>query len=366
MTLLGRYIISEILKNMGFVLAATVFIYLAVDFFERIDNFLEAGVPVSRAFVYFFFKSPQIISQIFPVAMLISVLIALALMVKNNEIIALKSAGIGIRTLLPPVLFLGCAASIVLFLFSEFVMPSFTQKANRIWLHEVRKKPLMKTRQKNIWRRDGSRITHIRYFKHIRPRYFTIEKNEIYGLTQYEFDPDFALIRRLDAKFAEYVNSTWKLYDAILQTRKVNDAEFAIEIKKETAFHLGFLPEDLTRVVKTAEELSFMELYETIETIESEGYRADKIRVDLWAKTAFPGACFVVTMLAAGIGFLVQKRDALIINIVSGIGIAFLYWISLSFFMSLGYGERLNPFVSAWLANLVFILPSFFMIFRAE
>ena len=51
---------------------------------------MEAGLPFSKAFIFFFFNIPFIISQITPIGILLAVLVVFGLMSKNNEIIALK------------------------------------------------------------------------------------------------------------------------------------------------------------------------------------------------------------------------------------------------------------------------------------
>ena len=45
MSIISRYIVREILRYFSLILLAVVGIYLAVDFFEKIDNFMESGVP---------------------------------------------------------------------------------------------------------------------------------------------------------------------------------------------------------------------------------------------------------------------------------------------------------------------------------
>ncbi|MCP4692659.1 MAG: YjgP/YjgQ family permease, partial [Desulfobacterales bacterium] len=44
MSLLTKYLTREILKSFVFVLAAVVIIFIAVDFIEKIDDFMDAGL----------------------------------------------------------------------------------------------------------------------------------------------------------------------------------------------------------------------------------------------------------------------------------------------------------------------------------
>jgi lipopolysaccharide export system permease protein len=58
MTILDKYLSREIFRYFFMVLVLVVAIYLAVDFFEKIDNFMEAGLPFSRAIDFFFAFHP--------------------------------------------------------------------------------------------------------------------------------------------------------------------------------------------------------------------------------------------------------------------------------------------------------------------
>ncbi len=93
MTIVDKYLAREILKSLVIVLTVVVGLYVIVEFFNKADNFMEAGLSIARLIRYLQLKLPQIIAQITPVGILLAVLIALGLMNKNNEIIALKSGG---------------------------------------------------------------------------------------------------------------------------------------------------------------------------------------------------------------------------------------------------------------------------------
>ena len=99
MPIINKYLIREVLKYQIVILVMVIGIYIAVDFFEKIDDFLEKGLPFSKALSFFLYKTPFIVAQITPVGLLLAVLVVFGLMNKNNEIIALKSGGISI----PPI-----------------------------------------------------------------------------------------------------------------------------------------------------------------------------------------------------------------------------------------------------------------------
>ena len=345
MSIFDRYLIKEILKHFGIVLSAVTVIYLAVDFFENIDRFMEAGLPLSRALAYFQLKLPLILVQITPVGILLAVLITFGLMNKNNEIIALKSGGMSVYHFLRPILFLGIFFSILYFIFAEIVVPVTISKANEIWQIEVRKVTVTAER-KNIWIKGHRSIAYISYFN---PQDQTIS-----GITINRFDPQFRLMHRIDAAKGKYDNGHWIFYDVMEQKLNPQGGSYVVSFEDEQVEQIDFSPEDLKRVAKKSEEMSFQELYRYIQDIEEEGYDATPYRVDLQGKFAMPLACVIVCIIGASITLKKTTREGLSLSVTFGIVIVFLYWITQSFCTSLGYGGMLPPFVAAWVANFIF------------
>ena len=346
MSIIHKYLIGESLKCLFFVLAVVVSIYVAVDFFEKIDNFMEAGLPLSRIFVFLTFKIPFIIAQIIPVCILLSVITVFGLMTKNNELIALKSSGVNIYYLLKPIFIIGLILSLLLFFISEVIVPITMERANGIWLKEVKKESAIISKEKNIWIKGKRLITHITYYN-------PAEK-AICGISINAFDEDFRLVRRIDAKKGLFKDGQWFLYETIEQNLNKSNDQYRIKLHEKKLEKIDFLPEDLKRIIKKSEEMSFNELFNYIKKIEAEGYEATIYIVDLYAKIAFPLVCLIVCIIGAGIAFKRKIKEGLPVNIACGIGIAFLYWILHSFCVSLGYGEMLSPLVAAWSANLIF------------
>ncbi|MCD6186103.1 MAG: LPS export ABC transporter permease LptG [Deltaproteobacteria bacterium] len=358
MPIIYRYILKEIIKFSVMILGVVIGIYLAVDFFEKIDDFLEAHVSISKALLFFILKIPFIIAQVLPVAVLLAVLIVFCIMIKNNETIALKSGGASTFYILKPVLLLGLLFTLFLFVISEVIVPVSTEKANRIWLKDVKKKNTLISKEKNIWIKSTSSITHIKYYD---PTIMTA-----FGITIYNFDKKFKLIKRIDAKKGLFKNGKWFFYDVLEQNLTEKDEKKRIKFNAEKEGMLDIMPEDLKKVIKKSEEMSFFELFAYINKIEKEGYDAKKYRVDLYAKIVFPFVCFIMCLIGSGIALKGETKEAMPVKIAIGIGTAFVYWIFHSFCMSLGYGRMLPPVIAACTANIVFLCVGFYLVFNAE
>ncbi|CAB1056008.1 hypothetical protein D1BOALGB6SA_742 [Olavius sp. associated proteobacterium Delta 1] len=357
MSILDRYLIKEIIKYFGIVQVAATGIYLVVDFFENIDKFLDAGLTVIRMVQFLQLKLPLIIAQITPVGILLAVLITFGLMNKNNEIIALKSGGMSIYYFIRPILAVGLLVAILLFLLSEIVVPLTISKANDIYRIEVKKYTQTKG-QKNIWFKSHRSIAFISYFN---PREKTIS-----GITLNYFDSQFKLERRVDAARGEFQKDRWMFKDIMEQMLNKKTGSYEIQFYNEKVEKIDFLPEDLQRVAKKSEEMSYKELFSYIQDVETEGYDATPYRVDLHGKFALPVASLIICLIGTGITVGKISSHGFAVNIALGVLVIFLFWIMHSFCMSLGYGGMLPPFIAAWISNFIFACFAIFNLLNAE
>lgn len=358
MTVIHRYIIRSFMKYFAIVLAMVVAIYLSIDFFGKIDDFISSDLAGGRVLLYFLYKIPLIVSQITPVGVLLSVLIVFGLMNKNNEIIALKSSGISVFYLLLPMAALGVIFSVVLFVFSEAVVPISISRANRIEAQAEGGGRVMASREKNIWIRHKDGMAHVKYYH---PANQTLR-----GVSIYVLDDQFQLVQRVDAEYAEYVDGQWMLFDAMVQKLRGADKDIEIRYHDRLKEDFELVPSDFERVVREAEEMSFIGLWRYIRQTEAEGYDATEYRVDLFGKTAFPFVCLIMCLMGAAIALRGKTRGAMAVSFAYGLITAFLYWSVYSFCLSLGYGGLLPPWLSAWTANFVFACSAGLMLLNLE
>ena len=358
MTILDRYLTKEILKCFAMVMTVVLALYVIVEFFDKVDNFMEAELSILRLVRYLQLKLPQIIVEITPIGILLAVLVALGLMNKNNEIIALKSGGVSIYFMLRAGLAIAAALGILLFLLSEILVPIMISKANKIWFSEVKKKPILATRQKNIWIKGNRTIYFIKYFNH--------QNQSISGVTLNFFDRKFRLSKRIDATRGVYQDGNWVFSDIMEQVLDKESLTYAVHIYPQQTLDVDILPEDLKRVFTQSEEMNVAELISYIREVEAEGYDATTFRVDLHARFAFPLLSIIVCIIGIGIAVRRKGREGPSISIAYGALMIFLYWIVHSFCLSLGYGGMLPPIIAAWISNIIFSCYAVLNLINAE
>ena len=140
MQLLNRYLLAQFIRHLLTLNIAFTSLYLLIDFFEKYDEFSEAGKPMSLIISFFMLNLPYVVDQLSPVLILLSGVITLGILNNNNELLALKAAGIPLRKILRPILFGSVAATLLFILAAQLLLPKTIAVTNDIWFEQVRGK----------------------------------------------------------------------------------------------------------------------------------------------------------------------------------------------------------------------------------
>ena len=345
MKTLQKYICKELIGL--FILCLFIFLslFLVIDFVQKIDNFTEAGVSKGVMFFYFYYKIPYITVQMIPIATLISVIVLLFLMKKNNEIMALKAGGIDILKVSKSVIIISLLICIITFLLYELVVPYTSTKSNEIWDIEVEKQdPARFYGSNQIWYKTSDAIYWIKHFDGVR--------KVMENATFYFFDKDFRLVKKIDAKRGIWIDGVWKIEEGAMQVLQ-NDGNYGLSKFTDFLLEIAETPETFARRVKEPEDMSYQQLKRYAEMVKNEGYDNSEYLVEMNLKLAFPLISFVLALMGIPIA-LELKKGGMPLAVALGVGLCFLYMFSMGFSRSLGLLGILPPFLAAWTANLIF------------
>jgi len=358
MTIYNRYIIGSILKYFALALLTVIGIFIVIDYLENMDEFVKSGVGMVRALQFVLLKIPFISINLLPVVLLLSILIVFGLMSKFNELTVLNASGISIYAIIKPVLLVSLGVGLLLFTLAEAVVPVTMLKSNQIKYQEIRKKADVTVKKANIWIKGNRHITHINYFNP--------SQNAIFGFTRFIFDDSFRLIRRIDAHSGAYRNNQWEFKDCMIQTLDADTNAYHVELSTTLKQELRLEPDDFREIVRSTTEMGYQELSQFIDKVRRDGYDAGKYRVVLQAKIAYPFVCVIMGLIGAGLTARKKLSRGIPPAISFGLAIAFLYFVTHNFCLSLGYGEVLPPFAAAWAANVIFLSVGIMLLVNAE
>ena len=357
MRIISRYISLELAKVIAICLGAFIAIYLVIDFFERIDDFLEAKLALSLALHFFMLKIPLIIQQGIPMSVLMGTLISLGLMARSNELMVLKANGIGPVLVVGPIIALALLASTLDFALSEYLVPLTSTRANHIWKVRVmnRHSPTSVSEEK-VWYRRGKAIFNIRVLN--------AKRGLLEGVTINILDGKFRLSQRLDARRGEWDGQSWIFSDGIF-IQRIADGNFTAEHFQSRRFALKERPQDFQHLEKSSEEMNLAELARYVTEIESEGYDSARYRVDFHGRIAFPFTSLIMALLGIGVALYQGKKGGIAVGVAASVALAFIYFLMFQFTLSIGYTGNLQPVLAAWTPNILFGIASAYIFSQA-
>ncbi len=350
MNILDRYLLKQYVLTVLFALLAFVVIFVVIDMMENLDDFLDRSAGVAVVARYYFYFMPEIIKLVMPVAMLLSALFTTGRMSTFNELTAMKSGGISLYRFMTPLLILALIVSGGAIYFNGWVVPFANSKKFNLE-REFLQKHLEYIAKDNIFIQDTqTRILSIGYFddsRNIASR-VSIEIFNDSDLTILADRQDAAQMLRDDS------SGTWLLKNGTHRTfaggKEMLEYYTSLNIGK-----LNFTPEDIRKKQIKPDEMSYPELREFIDNQLRAGHDASRWLVDFYGKIAFPFASFIVVLF--GVPFSsVKRRSGVGVEFGIAIGISFSYMIFLKISQAFGYNGDLNPLLTAWLANIIFLL----------
>lgn len=353
--ILNRYLFRSLLINYILILLILTLLFLIFDFFERIDNLVKEGTDIFVTLQYFACKIPFMVHLMIPFSMVIACVFTFGILSKNNEITAMRAAGLRLSSLSMPPLLLAVGLYGISLLLSEKVVPYFQRRSKEIYNLDIRKKDVRGgLSQKEIWWRDGDNFYRVGFFD---SRDKTLRDVEIFKVSE-----DFDVVKHASADRGNFVRKEagWGFSDVREFNFRGNKITGLDEFQyKSVPIHRSV--KDFYNLETDPYSMTFKQLRDHIE--ES---RDKNLLVSLYEKLAFPLSSLAITLLVIPFSFIRVRSNNLSRPFFVAIGSTFCYYTIHSLSIACGKGELLSPLVAANLTNLLFLSVGGIMLFRME
>lgn len=361
MNILSRYILRQFAKNMLLLVLSFIAIYILIDFFEKIDNFLEKGKPMALVAKFFLLSIPFVIEQMGPVCILLAGVVTLGVLNHSNELTALKAGGVSLKQITAPIIGGGIIATLLLMTLSQFVLPKTAAQTDRIWNKEVKGKvPLGIYRNgRYYYQGDGT------FYSFARP---DPSSNEFAFFSYATWNEKYELRSLVAAELAFWQNNAWVLLNGQAQAAEDDGGGFRSEIFNSRGFRFAQKPADFFVPQYHNYELSLLELYREA----LRGKQSPEDRALAWAQ--FYGRISYILLglplLLLGLPLLLtvyQKwgRD-LSLAVPVSCGMAFVCWGIWAILQSLAKANYLNPLAAALSIHLAVGAAGLFLLLRED
>jgi lipopolysaccharide export system permease protein len=326
-------------------------------------------MPYSDLIAYFICKIPSIAFYMGPQAVLLATVITLAVLARDNEIIAMKAGGIGIVGITLPILGASLVVALLVLASNEYLAPIANKKMNYIFKvkvqgHSIYGNTYIEAGDRSVGGGDvwfiakDKAVWNIRQFD---PEERRVSDARIF----YRFDN--GLIRkRIDVKEVVWNGTHWEFIDGFMRIFD-QEGRGTTEYFKKKIIPVLETPEDLIRnVIIHSDEMSLRELYKEIQEMTFEGKDTLKHRVEFHQKISYPFISIVLALLAIPLSLRSSRHGGVLfcvgINLAMGFVFSFLYAMG----VSLGYGGFFSPLFAAWGPFLLFSSLGFYLLFTLD
>ena len=362
--LMDRWLITQILPPMLFAISAFTVISLSVGvMFDLIRKIVEFGLPLFLAIKVLFYSLPSFLVLSFPMAVLLSTLLAYGKLSANSELLALRSIGIKTSRIIAPAIAVSIFMTGLTFYFNDNLVPASNKLAESTLRAGIGSSFSSEKGKGNImFSRYGSRIesatnkptktntylTHIFYAS-------LFENNIMQGVTVLDFSrQDIQQILKAKSAIFDKKNSSWIFSDGSIVSIDQGGQTTNIQFEK---YRYPFVegPLDLARVPKDATEMSLKQALEAERIYKETGNLKEirRIQVRIQEKFTLPCACLVFGLIGSSLGSKSNLRSSKSQGFGLSVILILIYYVMSFVFSSFGVKGLLSPIIATWLPVLI-------------
>jgi lipopolysaccharide export system permease protein len=352
--IINRYILKEILVPFGIGMGIFTFIFLVSKLFRITEMVVDKGVPVGYAIQLFLCLIPAFLVFVTPMSLLLGILTALTRLSADNEIIAMKTSGIGLYRMSPPVIALSIATFLFTFFLVFFAVPWGSQN-----FREVLFKAAGSTAKLDVDERifNSSFGDLVIYVNKVSPGERVLEGIMIYDERDPQTNNTIIARKGFLAPDPKEQKLVLHLFDGSIHAQEAkhetyrtinfNSYQFTISLKDEMEKE-----RKRAKVKMLEKEMSVGDLREKIKRRREEGENVRPQLVELHFKFAIPFGALIFGLVGLPLG-VQRTRSGRSWGFVICAGIFLLYYVLYCLGKDLGVSGIISPFLAAWIPNIL-------------
>ena len=356
--LINKYLAKEFIK----IVINTSIIFFCLGFimniFEEINFFKDFNVTIVTPIILSLLFVPSLLNNFFPFVILLSGIWFFLKIKKTDELTSMNVSGMSNLS----VIIIPSILSIILGIFfvtalnpitSLLVKKYETVKGN----YEKEQDYLATVTVNGIWIKErGLKANYMIRASHL-------EKENLMGVTIYEFDKDNNFTRRIEADSANITSLKWVLKNITVIN---SDGIMLAEPIKDPFYFSMYDIKKIKSLYSNLDTISFWDLEHEINLLKQRGYSTREMQVKLHRSLAFP--FFLLSMVLLSSVFTVGARvkdnnwTYVFLAIISSVLIFFFN----DFSAALGKTDKLPVELSVWMPIAIIFVFSFVGIIHAN
>ena len=357
--ILYRYLILEILPPFGVSLLGLTCIVFLGRMMKLTQMIVVKGVGLIDVLKMCAFLVPYLLVFTLPMAATVGILLAMTRLTVDQEMIAMKTAGLSYGQLLPPVLGFSLMVGLLALGLTMFISP-WGQQATKDLLKDVVKRRADMGIKDQTFNTDFSGM--MLFVNHVAPKGGHLEGVFVYDsrdlenpLTVYAENGDLTYDRDQEAMLMELYNgriirwgkapNRWETLE--FKTYKLPLQVFSFALKGP----------------KSESEMSLGELREAIATQPRRSDLSNRALVELNQRFAMPVGAVLLCLMAMPLG-LSPRQHGRTWGLILGLVVFLVYYIIFTASWRLAVNARIDPGLAPWLSNFLFIWVALYLWYR--
>jgi len=338
----------------GIGLGIFTFFFLVSKLFRVTEMVVEKGVPLGYAIEIFLCLIPAFLVFVVPMAFLLGILAALARLSADNEVIALKTSGVGLYRLSPPVIIL----SVITFLFTSFLVFYAVPWGSRHF-QETLFRVAGSTAKLDVKERvfNATFGDLVIYVNKVSPGGKVLEGVMIYDDRDPRIDNTIVARRGYLVPDPKAHKLVLQLFDGSIHSQEIKEETYRTIDFNAYQFTI-FLQEEIEKARKRArvgmleKEMSIGDLRKKINSMREEGKNIRPQLVELHFKFAIPFGVFIFGLVGLPLG-VQRTQSGRSWGFVLCAFIFLFYYVLYCFGKNLGTSGIISPPLAAWFPNII-------------
>ncbi len=359
----NRYILKEMLVPFSINIFIFAFLFLMTEMIEIANWIVNYNLSLGAVLTLILFSLPSFLIFIIPMSVMLAILLTFLRLSSDNEIVAIKSCGMSIYGLLPPVLlFAFCGFLLTIF------MTLYGAPRSKASLEEMALKVAttnldigLKERTFNDTFKGVMLYVNEIDIKNKKLIDVFIEDKRQPDVVSTVIAPSGQLIGEPKKYLYHLILSNGTIHQTNPKERSANSIQFStytlsLNFKEQAA--------NAARRKKKRDEMSGTELRRHIEYMKDRNKEAyNKAKITLHRRYSIPAACLALGLLAFPLG--IQSRAAnRSFGLILCLFFFFAYYLLLTAGYSFGKSGAYPPLIGMWLPNFIMTVIGLFFLFQ--
>ena len=347
----NRYILKEMFIPFSINIFIFTFLFLMTEMIEITNWVVNYKLSIWSVLAFIFYTLPWFLMFIIPMSVMLAVLLTFLRLSSDNEIVAIKSGGLSIYGLLPPVLIFALIGFLLTIFITLYGIPRAKASLEEMALKVAASNADIGLKERTFTDAFKGVMLYVNKvdLKNKKLIDVFIEDKRQPDIVSTVVAPEGRLISEPEKFIYHLILSNGSIHQTNLKERSVNSIQFntytlSLDFKKEMG--------PVTRKKKHREEMSIAELRQFIKDSANKDEDYYKAKIVLHRRFSIPVACLALGLLAFPLG-IQSKSTKRSFGLIACLFFFFLYYLLLTAGYSFGESGAYPAVIGMWLPNFV-------------